>query len=488
MSLLTAGTALPALAQTGEILPDGPVILGDDGLPVENAAAAPSVVFDEPLSDDPTLRTDGFGQRPVPVENVPTAPRAVRPIDLLDVNGRLRPIANVPAVPEQFGNGAATGDPYAPLGIRTGSFLWLPLLEQSVGYTSNASGVSGGDEAAFSLTRGEVTVVSDWALHELSARIGGSYQTFFDGEAEALPAFDADLRLRYDLSRQTTLTVGGAYDLRTESSTSFNLATGAVEETDRPDVHTVSGFAEAAHRVGRLGIALRGSAAHTTYGDLTLANGVDQSQGDRDATLALATLRLSLETGATLSPFVEGSYGARIYDEAVDRNGERRDSTIAALRAGFDLDAGEKLTGTFGIGYRTEEFDSASLGTLEGFTVDGRLVWSPVRLTTVTGRVETAFSPATQTGEAGSVAYAASLGVARQLRPNLSLSGLVRVAWQEDDAGRQDTTWQAQAELEWRLNRVAALFGAAGYETVDSTDPTADYDAAFARVGLRIRR
>ena len=511
-AVLLTGCALasPAFAQSldedaGSLL-RGPLIVGED----EGAAGAQPgapVVFDAPV-DDATreldalreagrnraarLRNRGTQSRGEPVGAADDrSQRATRTatVDLADPGGALRPILTAPVPPVQIGTGATPeDDPYAPLGIRTGSFLWFPLIEQSFGYTSNATAIPGGSDDVFALTRGDLQVRSDWARHEVFGRLAGSYQTFLSGDAGEIPTLAGELRLRIDAARSTRLSAGVGYDLRTESVTSPSVDTGVTVVSDRPQVDTMSAFAEAEHDAGRLGVRLRGSIARSVYDSLRLADGTVQSQADRDATLALATLRLSHDTGATLTPFVQGTLGWRVHDEEVDRNGANRDSVIHGIQAGVAIGGGEKLTGEIALGYRAEAFESASIGTLDGFTVDGRIDWSPVRLSTLRAEVQTAFSPATEAGTAGTVTYAGSLVWLRRLRTNLTLESRVRAAFASDGDGRDDTTLQAEIGLEWQLNRTAALFGAAGYETVSSSDPDADYDAAFARFGLRLRR
>ncbi len=69
----------------------------------------------------------------------------------------------------------AAGDPYAALGIRAGSFLLLPSLDLSAGYSTNPERVAGSPGSIYVVGAPELQVRSDWERHALTADITGSY-------------------------------------------------------------------------------------------------------------------------------------------------------------------------------------------------------------------------------------------------------------------------------------------------------------------------
>ncbi len=416
--------------------------------------------------------------------------RRTQPVGNIQDDGSISPLANRPAAPVQGGSAQSDDSPYAALGIRVGTFTLSPVLTQSIGSTSNADAASDGSASIFSQTDARLTAVSNWALHELRGEIGGTYQTFFDSDTDDLPSLDASFQLRLDHSYDLTTRIGGTYNLSTESAESDNLTVPfPLTIEDSPNVHRFGGFAEVEKQAGRYLASLRGAITHSRYEDASLSDGSNLAQDDRNNTLYELQGRVGYEISPSLQPFVEASLGARRYESEVDRNGNRRNSMLYALRAGVEFDRGDKLNGEISVGYSAEEFDDNAINNLDGLTIDANINWSPQRLTTFTAAAQSEFTGSTNADEAGSVTYAISLDAVHDLRPNLSLNARVLASLREyDDSGRQDEMLQGQIGAEWRLNRTAAVIATVGHEVLDSSEATSSYEATTARIGLRLQR
>ena len=467
------------------VFDDGPLDVGagesvsgsdENALGTENQPADPE---NDPVRPDRDLVDEG-NSRAQPAQQV----------GIINPGGEVTPLANARIRPIEGGGLRGTDDPFAPLGIRNGSFLLFPTLMQSFGYTDNADFTANGEESAFSLTSGRLRLTSDWAIHRLTAEIGGSYQTFFNGTSDDLPNFDGNVELWLEHTRDFSTTWGASFLGTTESASSIDLnPVGTAFVVGRTDVTQGVAFGQAEKRWGRFNGRLRGTVTRTDYGDADLSDGSSVSQDDRSNTLISGTLRLGYETSPALQPFVEGTVGTRLYDEARIGSGEKRDSHLLALRGGVAFDRSEKFNGEIAVGYSTESFDDPSLDSLSGATIDGTINWSPERITTFTATAQTAFTPSTNAGESGSITYAGTLGVARAVRPNLTLSARVLASLRDyEGSSREDRTLQGTLGSEWRLNRTAAIVGELGYENVDSTDVDSSYKAFTARVGLRLQR
>ena len=416
--------------------------------------------------------------------------RAAQQVGIIQPDGSVTPLANQPAAPVQGGTLQSEGSPYSALGIRIGTFNLFPVLTQSIGSTTNAELARDGSSAFFSQTDARLTAVSDWSLHELRGEVGGTYLAYFDSSADDLPTFDASLELRVDHGNDFTSRFGIGYDLTTESAESDNLTVPPpLMVVERPNVHQLNGFAEVEKRAGSFSASMRGSITETIYEGAALSDSSNLSQGDRTNTLYEIQARAGYELSASFQPFVEASVGARQYRQEIDRNGNRRDSMLYALRTGVEFDRGEKLNGEISVGYATEQFEDSAIDDLNGLTVDASINWSPQRLTTFTATAQSVFTGSTNANESGSVTYAMSLNAVHDLRPNLSLNARVLASLRDyDDAGRQDRLLQGQLGAEWRLNRTAAVIATVGHEIQDSTDNGSSYDATTARVGLRLQR
>ncbi len=408
----------------------------------------------------------------------------------LDANGQLDPRSNIPASTVEGGGAPAETNPYAATGLRLGTFDLFPTLEQSVGYSSNADEDENGSGAGFSQTSVGLRLQSNWSIHQFEAELGATYQRFFNGESEDLPTANANASLRLDVGSDYAATFRGAYDLVTESASSANLETGSTATIiDRPNVQTLTASAELARIAGRLRFSLRGSLDKTTHENATLSDGSKLLQRDRDNVLTSVTARLAYQTSGAVSPFVEGSIGKRTFDIKVDSNGNQRDGVAYALRGGLELDFGEKLTGQVALGYAAEEFKDNNIATLSGLTLDGSLSWSPLRLTTITATTTTTLVGSSNVDDNGSILYAGSLGISRQVRPQLSVDANLTAALQDyDTSGRRDVTLGANAGYTYWFNRFVAATGRVSYQTVDSSEAGSSYDVGTVMFGLRFQR
>ena len=107
----------------------------------------------------------------------------------------------------------------------------------------------------------------------------------------------------------------------------------------------------------------------------------------------------------------------------------------------------------------------------------------------MTATASTSLSPSANTDDNGSIIYSGSLGIARQVRPQLTLDANIRASLRDyDTTGRRDITLGASAGYTYWFNRFVAATGRLSYETVDSNEASASYDAGSIRFGVRLQR
>ena len=376
------------------------------------------------------------------------------------------------------------GDPYAPLGIRVGRFVWYPSVGVSSGYTTNSSATAGGSGAGFAIVAPELLIRSDWARHAATLAFRGSYETFTDNSPDD-PAAEVEATGRIDFADRWTGDLRSYYRYGREGASDPNSPAGV----DRPaDTNAFGGAAALNGALGRNVFTLEGTLDRSLYGSTT-AGGAPVDQGDRDNTLYGARLRLGYPLSGAVTPFVEGLVTRRQYDDTVDDNGLRRSSTGEGVRIGLALDRGPVTTGEIAFGYRREDFDDAALRALSAFTVDGSLVWSPTELTTVTTRLATTIDPSTDAASSGSIIYDGSVDLAYAFRRNATANLTAGVKNQRfEGTGRDDWTYTVGVGTVWKVNRGLEL--AAGYvhEWLESSVAANDYTADTIRFDLRFRR
>ncbi|MEX3010339.1 outer membrane beta-barrel protein [Hoeflea sp. TYP-13] len=393
------------------------------------------------------------------------------------VNPRAEPVAN------QI-NRQDDADPFAPVGIRVGTFILRPTVTQQIAHETEDDGTSHVSRT-YSRTVLETEIESNWSRHQLNIGAEQVLDKTISGNGAEDPSTSVNADLRLDLSSLTTADLSVDYEFGREDQTDPNAISGAVAQAE---VHTFAAAASLSHLFG----SWRGTATidggRSRYGDAELSDGTLVSLSDRDQDNYTVTLRAGLETGSAYTPFVQGSFGQIIYDNTVDASGFARNSNTYALRTGVTADFGEKLTGEFAVGYALRDIDDSRLEPIQAVTVNGFATWSPHRGTDVLMGVSTSLEDSTTANESGSVYYAATAEVTHQLRSNVtaSLSGLL--GWRDYVGSTPNQTIVgAGAGFTWWLNRYFAIDGGATYEKT-LNDGGLDNDEFFVGLGVKMQR
>ena len=375
--------------------------------------------------------------------------------------------------------------PFAPLGIRAGSFIVTPTLETGLGWTSNASSSPNGGSSLFSETALRLEAISDWSLHSARLQADGSYRRSISGEDIDELEGGVSGELRLDLAREFTALTSLGYRVRPESASS-PVDLGNV--TSQPLRHTFTGSTGIAKDIGKLRLDLKGDVVRALHDDADLEGGGTLSQKDRDYTLATAKLRAGYEISPALRPFAELEFGRRIHDNKVDALGYERSADRYGARVGVELDLGEKLNGEISAGWLSERPDDELLEAIDGLALAAALAWSPVRGTTVEFNGSTEIEGTTEAGSSGSMLYSGSVAVNRQLRANLTGRALAGIDWRDYSGGENDLLMRGEVSLTWWMNRNAGITGRLRHERQESTLPGRDYDASSVFLGMTLQR
>jgi hypothetical protein len=450
-------------------------------------------VFSESIEDanNSDVNADPIRNTADPVQQLQgRALPAQRALPVVDpaVTGTPSAKSNVRASVEQSGTGALPEtDPFTATGFRIGSWRAFTSLEQVLGYSSNINGVAMGEGGAFSETQIDLSLQSDWSRHSARIDANGTFRKPFTSVAEELPSANVSAGLTLDLVDGVSADFGANYGFTTESTTSSTITSSA---SNRPGVHAFGSSAGISRTGGRLDYSLRGSVGRTVYEDISLTSGGTESQKDRNNTLYSAIGRVGYEISPALTPFVELEAGIRDYDEKTDRNGDNRNSVIMGARAGVAVDLGEKLNGEISAGYRIEDYEGENLKNLESVTLDGNVVWSPERDTTIEFAAQTGFSGSTTSGQNGSVVFGADVTGTRQINDRLSLTanGGVDIT-RQDDGSRTDTVWTASTGFNYWVNRFMAFTGSVEHTVQQSTGGAInEFDDTTIQTGVRFQR
>lgn len=380
----------------------------------------------------------------------------------------------------------AEENPYAPLGLRVGTFLVMPTLEQGLTWTSNANFEMDGKEALLSETTLRLNAVSDWSRHRATINAYGTYRKSVSGVEISDLEGGVDAALELDLSAEMRALATFGYTARPESASSPVII---ADVDDRPLRQTIEGSLGLHKEAGKLRFGITGEVMRNQYGDATLTNGTVVSQKERNSTLAALKLRGGYQVSPAVTPFAEVEIGRRMYDQKVDTGGYERSALRLGARAGVELDIREKLTGEIAAGWIAENFDDDRLETISGLSVQGNLAWSPMRGTILRLEGSTEIESTTSPGQSGSILYTGALRLERALRSNLTGEALLGASWR-DYVGNEghDLTLAGQVGLTWWLNRYMGVTGRARHERKTSNLPGRDYDVTSVFLGVKLQR
>jgi hypothetical protein len=377
-------------------------------------------------------------------------------------------------------------DPFAATGVKWGSFVIRPTIEQGLTATSNGDSSSAGKSALLSETALRFSAASDW--RENSATIDG--YGLFRETVSGYPVHNEQGRiegqLNVDLDNELRAIAKLGYEAVPESASAPDAIAGVSKQPLR---QTVDGSLAVEKHVGKMQYTLTGAVSHDFYGDAKLSNGTSLSQKDQDSTLYTATLRTGYEISPAITPFTEIEVGRRAYDQRIDNEGFERSSTRLGARAGLALDMGEKLSGEFSAGWLREAIDDKNLEAISGATVNADLKWSPERGTTIGLTGKTTVEPTTTANESGDILYSGRLTGERQIRANLTGNAALGLDWRDYiGIDGHDMTLSAEAGLTWWLNRYAGLTTRVRTEKLTSNLPGRDYTANSIFLGVKVQR
>ena len=377
-------------------------------------------------------------------------------------------------------------EPYAPVGVRVGSFDVKSSAEVSYGYDDNPFRIAGGPGSSFAQIRGAVETKSNWARHELATELRGAFTDYLQVSGNDRPEAEGILRGRIDVTSASRIELDVRAALTTEAAGSPDAVTSARRP---PNIYTFGGNAGYFQRFNRLELGLRGNVERSLYQDAELLNGDILDLSDRNYTAYGVALRGTYEVTPGIKPFIEAGVDRRVFDHDVDFSGVRRGSDGWMARAGFQFERERLLTGEISAGYAARRYEDPTLDDISGLIFDASMVWTVSGLTKVRLAANSEIGETTLPGASGVFQRQASIEIEHAFRR--WLIGTAGVAYGQEDyrgAGRRDDKLTLAASLSYFFNRYAALKGEVRREDLRSTEPGNDYTANIVMIGLRLQR
>jgi hypothetical protein len=376
-------------------------------------------------------------------------------------------------------------DPYAPLGIRVGSFILKPSVDAAAGFDSNVPRSATASSSSFYTIAPELQTKSDWERHEFRSTLRGSYSGYPDLPSFNRPSFESILDGRIDVTRQTRIELQDRFQFATETPGSPNFQTDSKKPTPYT---TFGGTVGLFHQFNRLEIGAKVAIDRTRYEDSELNDGTIVNNNDRDYTSHSVELRGSYEWAPGVKPFVAVTADKRLYDLAEDRFGINRDSRGLTPRVGSTFELGRLVTGQFSVGYTKRDYDDPQLEGVSGIVADASLVWAATALTKATFTASSTVYESTQPNVSGVLTRDFGIKVDHALRE--WLIGTVKFGYGIDEyvgSPQVDNRFTLGAGLTYKMNRNVQWKGEVRREQRTSNVKGQDYTANIFLLGVRLQ-
>ncbi len=374
---------------------------------------------------------------------------------------------------------------YDAAGIRSGGLLIFPSVEVRLRHEDNIYRTDGGEtEDIVTSVRPRIDVASQWSNHELVVSAGTDTDFFANEDDENSTDWFLSADGRVDIARDANVYVGLSAQGLHEDRGDPNAPRASREPISysRQDVR-LGGF----YRFNRLSLTLEGNIRQFDFDNGIDRNGnrIVQRGRDREENEVMA------RAGYAAAPGYEAFVRVTRYNRRYEHHGTTppdRDSDGWELVVGTALDLGGIVFGEVFAGHRSQDYDDASLPTIDGFTLGGTVNWNVTPLTTVNGSVQRTVEESVFAGASGFLSTTVSLGVDHELQRNLILNAVLSLT-RNDYGGitREDDLFGVEIGATYFVNRnLRADFGYR-YQSRDSTTPGEDFDGNVVHMTIRLQ-
>ncbi len=408
----------------------------------------------------------------------------------------------------------AVVDPYAPLGVRVGSFDLFPAIELIGGYDTNPGHSTNGAGAKLYSIVPEVRAQSNWSRHELKGELRGSYTGYSPDETPTLsrPNINGRADGRVDVTHDTRIDLNGRLLVGTDNPGSPNIQAGI---SKLPLFTTFGGGVGLGQRFNRFDVSIKGDAERTAYQDSQLTDGTTSSNEDRNYDQYGGKLRGGYELSPGLMPFIEGGVDTRKHDLNADVYGYQRDSKGFTGSVGAKFELTRLLTGDVSVGYVKRTYEDPRLEDLSGLIGNASLIWTATALTTVKLTATSTVGESTVPGVSGALYRDVGLQIDHAFRQWLigslkfgfgvdtyrglsaeapttvsSICNCVVVTNNVAGSGpdRQDLRYSIGAGLTYKLDRWVAVKSEFRQDWLRSNASGVDYASSLFLLGVRLQQ
>lgn len=376
---------------------------------------------------------------------------------------------------------------YTPLGIDLGAFTGQASIEIRPEYNDNVFATPVEQDDFILFVAPEFSVSSNWSRHRLSGYARGDFSRYNDFESENADqyAFGGDGILNVGRAGMVGLALD--FNHRIMPRSAADAPTNAVSPVEYDQLaYGLLG----SYEFNRLRVS-----GGLTFRDFDFDNAVDALGGvifedDRDRDDFNISARADFAISPATAIFVRTTLTERDYRLETPAAAVDRDSTGFDVVVGANFELSTLIRGEVGVGFVSNDYDSAALPDQDSFGARAELEWFPTQLTTVTLTAAQTLEETQLVGSPGYTSTNVAVQVDHELRRNIILTGYLGTGMDDyEGIDRDDDRTGGSLGVTWLLNRRVAVVGTASHFNVDSKglDAGREFDVNRLSIGVSLQ-
>lgn len=378
---------------------------------------------------------------------------------------------------------------YDPLGVRGGSFVFLPSLGVTESYDSNVFVTESQQQADFLTTISpSLLALSNWNNNALNFHLSSDMNRYAQQVGENYTNVAASVDGRYDIERGVYATGGLSYNLGHEARSSPNTVFNQKSPTEYQLGIANAGFV---HDTGILSLALTGSVNDYAYNNEVTSTGLVIPETPRNRFEYDFQPRVAYEIVPGYSAFVQTPFKWTDYNAQFTGNGTNLSSREYELDVGTAVNIGGIINGEIFAGYYTADYYlDRSAGWQSGYTFGGSLLWNVTQQTSIRSSLTRALQATIVVGAVSYLQTALTASVEHELLRNVLVTGGVGYTEQDYIAltpSRSDYNYNADAGVQYLINRNWRTGLTATYNHRYSDASALEYSEYILSANLRLQ-